>query len=123
MPGARSFNLTDSQSRVGVYTTTPLENQGNNALHAVIGITVLSTNQVLTMDVIAITQTGLEYTLFTSLPMVIAATYRYSVTPFSVDVAGLTAQDFIPGKFKIVITPGVPAQADTYAIDVELAAA
>lgn len=117
MSSNRSFNILASEARTGVVSSSVIDNLNTTAAHFIVNITSLSASQTLTLDVIAVTESGAEYTIFTTLPMNQAATYRSALGPFVTCVPGIACRDFVPKRIYFKITPSLPSQTDTYTLD------
>ena len=120
MASNRSLNLIDLGAQVGVKSSPQVVNLNNSSMHCIFNIADLSASQIFTLEVIAITESGAQYILFKTLPVNTANVYRFIVSPFTRSIPGIACWDFVPKKFYIKITPTLPAQSDTYSVDVEL---
>jgi hypothetical protein len=129
MASNRAHNLLESKAYTGITSTRLVDNVNNPSAHFIIDINTLSSGQRLTLDVIGVGEAGItegdpngraQYILFTSETMNQAVDYRFVMGPNVECVPGIACRDFIPKWFFMRITPFIPAQSDTYSVDVSL---
>ena len=120
MASNRSLNLMENAAYTGVQSTVVVTNLNNPSLHVILNISTLSASQFLTLSMIGVAEDDSEYTMFTSLPMNKEVPYRTVVAPWAHNIAGIICNDFVPLRFYFKITPTLPAQEDTYALNVQL---
>lgn len=120
MASNREFNLIASVPHTGEQSTSVVQNLNNDSAHFITNITSLSSGQYLTLNIYGITDSGAQYTIFTSLPMNQVTTYRQVMGPAFECVPGIACRDFMPKQFKAVLTPAIPGQTDTYSFDIAM---
>ena len=120
MASNRSINLLELIAYTGQQSTSVVNNLNNPSAHVVININTLSTDQFLTVHIIGVAADSSEYTMFTSLPMNKETVYRVVMGPWVKCVPGIACRDFMPRTFYLKVVPTLPAQADTYSLNVEL---
>lgn len=120
MSSNRSVNVLALAERTGVVTSPVVSNLNSNSGHFVVNVTALSSGQTLALEVLGVTESGAEYAIFTALPMTQEATHRTMLGPNVNCVPGITCRDFVPKSIFFRVTPSLPAQADTYSLDLEL---
>lgn len=133
MASNRAHNLLEAKAYTGIQQTRIVDNVNNPSAHFIVDIDTLSSGQYLTLDVIGVGEAGItydngtpslngraQYTVFTSETMNQETNYRFVLGPSVTCIPGIACRDFIPKWFFMRITPTIPAQTDTYSVDVSL---
>jgi hypothetical protein len=95
-----------------------MSNLNNHAGHFIVTLDTIPAGS-LTLQVFGVSESGSEYKIFETLPMVSAGVYRSVISPSQNCVPGIVCRDFLPATYfyRLVHTT---ADTLTYSADIEL---